>query len=430
MKNKAIFGITFAALITVACGEVKKDNTVNGSPVQSESAEQQSDLNFELAGLGDASCQLTYQLVKKVTGLSSASVFYEQDSGNLVSRGPLLDSAFGGGCLSYCTTEFQSLQTRYGAERVLLRNCNFERNIATASVKGRIESYGDGRIKGFACKYGNEASVDVEILLGYPARPLYKVVFDKISQTKKIEELGPGPETQTVIGRIKANEDPSDEADLKVLGSECATKKAVHRFTFDIPPALIVKNDFQPIFVRAIDIADKTKSYTIGDSGSFRVRIPPAKPEPYATLNRNEFLDVTSNTLPDNKGFSTNSEFGCNQMDKLCVIRDSKLRMLISENGVNFRQSMILSYAEAEAKCKALQSRKLYIVSEKDYKTPVLYQGTWRIPTPAERIRTFELFKTVRAFDHFYFGDLGGGNWDSGNPAYPYPQQFHCVSSY
>ncbi|MEI8028125.1 MAG: hypothetical protein WCI18_17385 [Pseudomonadota bacterium] len=44
-----------------------------------------------------------------------------------MSRQPVVGKGFGVGCLSYCTSEFQSLQTRYGAERVLLRNCNFGR---------------------------------------------------------------------------------------------------------------------------------------------------------------------------------------------------------------------------------------------------------------------------------------------------------------
>ncbi len=248
MKNKATFGLSFSLLLLASCG--KGDLR---SQVQSLTAEEQDEPVFELAGIGDASCQLTYQLVKKVTGRSSASVFYEADSGNLVSRQAGLQTDFGDGCFSYCTNEFQSLKTRYGAERVLLRNCNFVRSIATASVKGLINSYTAGTVKGFACKYGQETAVDVEIFLGGAS--------------------GVG----VFAGRTKANLAPADETDRLNLAKECATTAAVHRFSFLIPEALRTQNPGKAIFVHAIDAANSAKNFAIGDSGKFMIAGLPAK---------------------------------------------------------------------------------------------------------------------------------------------------------
>ncbi|MEI8027756.1 MAG: hypothetical protein WCI18_15515 [Pseudomonadota bacterium] len=179
--------------------------------------------------------------------MSSASEFYEADSGNLVSRQPGLAPAFGAGCLSYYTTEFQSLQTRYGAERFLLRNCNFVRNIATASAKGLIETFADSTVKGFACKYGQEASVDVEIFLGGAS--------------------GVG----IFAGRTKANLAPADETDRQNLAKQCSTAAALHRFSFVIPEALRTQNPGKAIFVHAIDAAASDKNFSIGNSGALLI---------------------------------------------------------------------------------------------------------------------------------------------------------------
>lgn len=189
-------------------------------------------------------------------------MFYEADSGNLVSRQPGLQTDFGDGCFTYCSTEFQSLKTRYGTERVLLRNCNFVRNIATASVKGLIETFADGTVKGFACKYGQEASVDVEIFIGGAS--------------------GVG----VFAGRTKANLAPADETDRQNLAKQCATTVALHRFSFVVPEALKTQNPGKAIFVHAIDVAASNKNFAIGDSGKYMIAGLPAKscPEGYVMV--------------------------------------------------------------------------------------------------------------------------------------------------
>ncbi|NBW81059.1 hypothetical protein EBR21_04825 [bacterium] len=242
--------VSFVLLTTLAsCGE-RNANIPGSELVKPNVTTNQGDDELGLSGLGDHSCRLTYQLVKKVTEMSSAQEFYEMDSGDLVSNKPTRDSGFGEGCLSFCSSEYQLLSNRYGANRVLVKGCNFIRQVSTASVKGWVEGYANGVVSGWACKYGQESSVPVELFLGGSA--------------------GVG----TFVARFSAKLPAKDSTDKASLASQCGTRGGMHRFEYTLSQALIEKNAGMAIFVHAINVTDSTKNFLIGNSGALRLPSP------------------------------------------------------------------------------------------------------------------------------------------------------------
>lgn len=259
-------------VLVVSCGpSLQSENRPESStaedamsPTRAQTGVAPDGQELGLGGLGDHTCTLTYQLVKLVTGMSSAGSFYETASGNLVSKQATLGTDFGDSCFTYCGMEFQRLKTLHGSEKVLVRSCSFNRQLQTADVKGMVEGYKDGVLTGWACKYGNESAVELNVFAGAPPGS---------------NQLNKDPTTGAAI-RVFANLPPRDSTDKANLIKECGTSAtsttnaAAHRFAFTVPQKFRGQYQEQPLFV-----FDLVKNHAIGNSGG--VSLPPICPSGY-----------------------------------------------------------------------------------------------------------------------------------------------------
>ena len=238
---------SFSILCVFSACATEQPNKQQGNESNSASSENLKDANLGLSGMVDSRCQVTYQLVKKVTGMSSAEIYYEPDSGDLVSRQGLPQADFGDSCLSYCSTEFQALKQKNGADRVILRSCSFVRDPRTAFVKGWVSSYNNGSLTGWACKFGQEQGVNVDVYAGGVA--------------------GSG----VLLGRVMANRVASTETEKATLAKVCGTRIAAHRFEFVIPEAMLNLHSGKSLYVHAIDSVNIGKNFVIGNSGAIQL---------------------------------------------------------------------------------------------------------------------------------------------------------------
>jgi hypothetical protein len=226
-----------------ACGQ-PNGNTLTAETNALESSDEYMGSGFGLAGIGNHECVLSYRKVSAVKSSGAIGLQYEYSSELQKVTIGADDKGFGQSCASACSSQLARLQGPRGSNSVLFQGCQFNLLPQTASFRGVVESYSDGVIKGWACQFGQEESIKVELYLG--------------------GAKGSGK----LIGTVVASEVDQSAP----LTKECGTSEAKHRFTIRLPDVIrqVFKGD--SIYAHAVNSTGKgDPSPLLGNSGKLAV---------------------------------------------------------------------------------------------------------------------------------------------------------------
>ncbi|MBM3383441.1 MAG: hypothetical protein FJY29_13545 [Betaproteobacteria bacterium] len=226
-----------------ACGQPNGNNLASQTN-SLDSSDEYTGSAFGLAGIGNHECVLSYRNVVAVKNAATGGVQYEYSSELQKKTISAESKGFGQSCASACASQLSRLQSPRDGNGVLFQGCQYNLLPKTASFRGVVESYSDGVIKGWACQFGQEASIKVELYLG-GAKGSGKLVDN------------------VVASEVDAN---------APLAKECGTAEAKHRFSIRLPDIIrqVFKGD--SIYVHAVNSTGKgDPSPLLGNSGKLAV---------------------------------------------------------------------------------------------------------------------------------------------------------------
>jgi len=231
---------TFAAFLSLGtlfagCSvESQNANVSSQESVAPVDSEEQPVMT--LFGLGNHHCTLSYrEVIKNGSRFDYASGVLKSKIG--------IGEGLGDGCAQACTNRLGAINKQLIAQgkNALLQSCEFNVILSSAAVKGVVDAYDaeTRKVKGWACKYGNQQSIDVHLYLGGPAGQGFYITA--------------------------ATANLPTEGNVSIA---CATNGVPHRFAIPISAEVARIFRGKPIFVHAIDPVVGNQNYKIAKSGA------------------------------------------------------------------------------------------------------------------------------------------------------------------